>query len=63
MNAKNSIIQSFAILVALLASSVLAADDDFPLKKVVPFTYVVDYEPSGHRMAARLSSSPTVMAP
>lgn len=45
MHAKNSIIQSFVILVVLLASSVLAADDDFPLKKVVSFTYVVDYEP------------------
>lgn len=32
------------MLVVLLATSVLAGDD-FPLKRLIPFTYVVDYEP------------------
>jgi len=32
------------MLVVLLATSVLAGED-FPLKKLIPFTYVVDYEP------------------
>jgi TolB protein len=46
MSKMNFTLKILITLIVLLTGSNLAAGDDYPLKKVMPFTYVVDYEPS-----------------